>query len=60
MKKFLESGRHDDIERAQLLRETSRLPELPEYDPNKRSFVFLDLAVGGKPLGAHRSGINAR
>jgi len=51
MKKFLETGSHDDIERAQLLRENSRVPELPEFDPNHRSFVFLEVAIAGKSLG---------
>ena len=48
--RFLESGSHDDIERAQLLRD-QRLPELPEFDPNKRTFVFLEVAVGNRVLG---------
>lgn len=50
MQKFLETGSHDDIERAQLLRD-QRVPELPEFDPNHRSFVFLEVAVAGKSLG---------
>ncbi len=50
MAKFLEGGGHDDIETAQRLRD-NRLPELPEYDPNLRSFVFMDVAIANKPAG---------
>ena len=55
MEKFLETGSHDDIQRAQLLRENQRLQELPEFDPNHRSFVFLEVAIAGKSLGACQS-----
>ena len=56
--RFLESGSHDDIERAQLLRD-QRLPELPEFDPNKRTFVFLEVAVGNRVLGEPPRGRHA-
>jgi hypothetical protein len=48
METFLASGSHADVESAQRLRE-GRIPDLPEHDIN-RSFVFMDLAVAGKPL----------
>ncbi|GAX74083.1 hypothetical protein CEUSTIGMA_g1533.t1 [Chlamydomonas eustigma] len=50
MAKFLETGSHDDVELAQRLRE-NKLPELPEYDPNLRSFVFMDLSIANKLIG---------
>lgn len=50
LEKFLETGTHDDIERAKLLNENSRIPLLPDFDPN-RSFVFMDISIASKHVG---------
>lgn len=51
LQKFVETGSHPDIERAQQMARTDRIVPLPEHDPN-RDFVFLDWTLGGKPLGS--------
>ncbi|KAG1653704.1 hypothetical protein FOA52_007932 [Chlamydomonas sp. UWO 241] len=46
---FLATGKHVDIETAERVNQ-ERLHDLPEHDPN-RSFVFLDVAIGGNAPG---------
>ncbi|GFR49701.1 hypothetical protein Agub_g11852 [Astrephomene gubernaculifera] len=47
--KFLETGVHPEIERMRQ-EHANQLPALPDLDVH-RPFVFLDIAVAGKPLG---------
>eukprot|EP00201_Polytomella_parva_P016070 CAMPEP_0175069388 /NCGR_PEP_ID=MMETSP0052_2-20121109/18169_1 /TAXON_ID=51329 ORGANISM="Polytomella parva, Strain SAG 63-3" /NCGR_SAMPLE_ID=MMETSP0052_2 /ASSEMBLY_ACC=CAM_ASM_000194 /LENGTH=378 /DNA_ID=CAMNT_0016336461 /DNA_START=124 /DNA_END=1260 /DNA_ORIENTATION=- len=49
IEKYLETGHHPDLEWAKKER-AIKIPPLPEFDPS-RPYVFLDVAVGNKPLG---------
>lgn len=49
MEKFLQTGKHPDVERAKMAN-TDRIHPLPIHDAN-RDFVFLELQIAGRPLG---------
>lgn len=51
MQRFIETGHHAEIELAEREKNLRRPPvPLPDLDVN-RSFVYMDISIGGKPAG---------